>query len=298
MKRFQYLLLVMLTLLLFSCNEKSKTLKLASSTINGPFGECFEVVSRDYKVVGNQLNVEFLRIQKGMPDAQIVVEFLDDANNVLGTSDLNVNGDDFKFLLANKKGESSTLAFEMGNINPTWFRIIDVTPQDANNEAPKIIVKTDETEEPTTEEDPAMEEELDEAVDVLELVKEDEEGEESEPYDEEEEDKDLIDAIEESISTLSTTSSSSGSKDVDKLLDDYESFVNHYIEFYKKAQKGDIAAIAEYAAALEKAEKLDKELEKAKGDFTVAQMQRLLKIQQKMAGAALDSFDQFDGLQF
>lgn len=289
MKRFQYLLLLLLSLLMFSCNENGKTLNPMSSKISGPFGDCFEVVARGYKVVGNQVNVEFLRTKDGAVDSQIVAEFLDDAGNVMGVSNLDANGDDFRFLLANKVGESSTIAFEIGNINPTQFRIVGAIPQKEDDEAPKMIVKADETNVVETVEEQESKYDEDE--------EENEEDSEEEEYEAFEEDSDVIEEIEETISTQTTTSSSSSSKDIDKLLDDYENFVDHYIALCKKAQKGDASAIVEYAVVLEKVEKLEKELDKSNDDLTIPQMERLMKITQKMNEAALEGLQQFDDLQ-
>lgn len=73
--------------------------------------------------------------------------------------------------------------------------------------------------------------------------------------------------------------------DWDDLLDEYEKYVNKYIEVYKKAMAGDASAMAEYAELAAQAQKLAKQIEKAKGDMTSAQLQRYTKITAKMASA-------------
>ena len=74
--------------------------------------------------------------------------------------------------------------------------------------------------------------------------------------------------------------------DVDDLLNAYEKYVNQYIATLAKAKNGDASAMAEYAKLLQKATDLQKKLEKVKGDMTPAQMNRLLKIMQKLNKAA------------
>lgn len=89
--------------------------------------------------------------------------------------------------------------------------------------------------------------------------------------------------------TISSTTSSmeaiAASTDWDKLLNDYENYVNQYIAMYKKAMSGDATAMTEYVKLMEKAQKLADQLEKAEDDMTSAQIQRYLKITQKMANA-------------
>lgn len=81
--------------------------------------------------------------------------------------------------------------------------------------------------------------------------------------------------------------SDSGSADWDKVLDEYEKFVNSYISWVNKANKGSVSALAESAEMMEKAEKFSSKLESAKGDMSTAQMNRLLKLENKMAGVAI-----------
>ena len=70
------------------------------------------------------------------------------------------------------------------------------------------------------------------------------------------------------VKTQTTFSTSdSGGSDQDKILDDYEEFVNKYIKLAQKAQNGDMSAITEYAKILEKAQSLGEKLEKVKSDL-------------------------------
>lgn len=73
--------------------------------------------------------------------------------------------------------------------------------------------------------------------------------------------------------------------DLDKLLDEYEKYVDQYIQTYKKAMNGDMSAMSEYVKLAEQAQKLSDKIEKAKGELTDAQMKRYLKITKKMTDA-------------
>lgn len=90
----------------------------------------------------------------------------------------------------------------------------------------------------------------------------------------------------------STTSDvkTNDNEDYDKVLDDYEDYVDNYLVFLKKANEGDISAIEEYTELLEKAEDLSESLETAKTNngLTPKQLSRMLKIQNKMTSAIVD----------
>ena len=274
MKRVKYLLLAMLAFLLVSCIEKPKTLKPVSSRIEGPLADYFEVVVKDYRIVKNQVYLEFVRIKEGVMEPEIIAEFLDGNGNVLGTSNVDISSskDELRFLLANKVGESSTVSFAIGNVNPTQVRFGSIIPREGNMEAPEVALETDvvsvdniveETEIPIT---------IEEGLDIDEEMEDDD--------DEEEEDE---------IPTQSIQSSNS--RDWDKVLDDFESYVDHYISLLKKATNGDLSALTEYAVVLEKAEKLEKDLNAAQNEMTNAQMKRYVRITKKMTDAAFDMYD-------
>ena len=79
---------------------------------------------------------------------------------------------------------------------------------------------------------------------------------------------------------------SNSSNNWDKILDNYEIYVDRYIQLAKKAQNGDISAISEYAQCLEKAEELQKQLENADSNLSTNQLNRFNKIIAKLATAA------------
>jgi hypothetical protein len=90
-----------------------------------------------------------------------------------------------------------------------------------------------------------------------------------------------------SPTTESTTASASGSEDWDKVLSDYETYVDDYLKIIKKMNNGDASAAEEYPALLEKAQDLDKSLKEAQGNnsLSAAQMGRMIKIEGKMLKA-------------
>lgn len=82
------------------------------------------------------------------------------------------------------------------------------------------------------------------------------------------------------------SSYSSGSEDWDALLDSYEQYVDKYASFAKKAAKGDMNALSEYPALLQKAQNLSKKLQNAKGEMSPSQLERYARISNKLLQAA------------
>ncbi|MFN8323981.1 MAG: DUF6591 domain-containing protein [Chitinophagales bacterium] len=84
------------------------------------------------------------------------------------------------------------------------------------------------------------------------------------------------------------SSASSGSQDWDKLLKDYEEYTDQYIALMKKVKKNDASAISEYPGILEKAGELEDDLKKGESKLSSEQMSKMLKIQTKLASAAME----------
>ena len=80
--------------------------------------------------------------------------------------------------------------------------------------------------------------------------------------------------------------------DWDSLIDSYEQYVNKVIPYIEKATKGDLSALAEYPALMQKAVELSEKIEKAKGDMSASQLRRYLKITEKLSDAASKLADQ------
>jgi hypothetical protein len=92
-----------------------------------------------------------------------------------------------------------------------------------------------------------------------------------------------------STSTNATSNNTSNASmnnngDWDKMLDDYEDYIDQYIILYKKAIKGDQSAILEYPQMLAKASSLQSSMLKAQGNnqLSVKQLNRLSTIIMKM----------------
>lgn len=88
-------------------------------------------------------------------------------------------------------------------------------------------------------------------------------------------------------SKKATPKAKKGGKKWDTLLDDYEDYVQEYVAYYKKAIKGDQAALAAYPALLQKANKLQSSMAAAQSnnELSAAQIGRMMKIQAKMLEA-------------
>ena len=83
-----------------------------------------------------------------------------------------------------------------------------------------------------------------------------------------------------------TTSSTAKNAEWESALDEYEKYVDQYIELYKKAMAGDISALASYANLLESAENFAEKLEDAEDEMTVEQLNRYMDITQKLTTIA------------
>ncbi len=86
---------------------------------------------------------------------------------------------------------------------------------------------------------------------------------------------------------LCSASSSSAQQNWDKILDEYESYVDQYITMLKKSKAGDMTAMTEAASLMSKANSLSNQLNNAKDSMTTAQMTRLMQIATKMSSAAM-----------
>jgi len=89
----------------------------------------------------------------------------------------------------------------------------------------------------------------------------------------------------------SNTSSSvnNNSENWDEMLDDYEEYVDEYIKLLKKANNGDASVISEYSSMMNKAKDLQQSMVKAQNnnELNASQIKRMMKIQTKMANAAM-----------
>lgn len=105
-----------------------------------------------------------------------------------------------------------------------------------------------------------------------------------------------LDAIEEVVENIDveteeeaeeeTSTTSTASNDFDEVLDSYEEYVDQYVSYMKKAANGDMSALTEYPALMEKAQEVSKKLEDSKDEMSAAQASRYMQITNKMTAAA------------
>ena len=99
-------------------------------------------------------------------------------------------------------------------------------------------------------------------------------------------DKDKEGSAEEDTDTELSSTDTESTEDFDAVLESYEEYVDQYIALMKKAAKGDMDALSEYPALMEKAQELGEKMENAKGDMSASQLAKYQKITMKMAEAA------------
>lgn len=100
--------------------------------------------------------------------------------------------------------------------------------------------------------------------------------------------EELEDTVEEE--TKLSSKLTKGSENWDALLKSYEGYIDNYIKLMKKAKRGDLTAMASYTEYMQKAMDLQEKIEEAKGDLSVSQAAKLLKLQSKLAQAAAEIY--------
>ena len=189
--------------------------------------------------------------------------------NGIDVQDLSIKDEDLlklKKLLTGSEGDTEEIVFEGEYHNPDdapeWFKQAkQFTPYligDVSVESSSEIGIIDVPTEVSDVED-VMEQVSTVMEDVVEIMEDVEEG--------------------------TNNSISSGSEDWDSLLDTYESYVDKYISYMKKAANGDMSALSEYPALMEKAQELSEKIENAKDDMSSSQLKRYMNITMKMTNA-------------
>lgn len=189
--------------------------------------------------------------------------------NGIDVKDLSIKDEDLlklKKLLTGSEGDTEEIVFEGEYHNPDdapeWFKQAkQFTPYltgDVSVESSSEIGLIDVPTEVSDVED-VMEQVSTVMEDVVEIMEDVEEG--------------------------TNNSISAGSEDWDSLLDTYESYVDKYISYMKKAANGDMSALSEYPALMEKAQELSEKIENAKDDMSSSQLKRYMEITMKMTNA-------------
>lgn len=189
--------------------------------------------------------------------------------NGIDVQDLSIKDEDLlklKKLLTGSEGDTEEIVFEGEYHNPDdapeWFKQAkQFTPYltgDVSVESSSEIGLIDAPTEVSDVED-VMEQVSTVMEDVVEIMEDVEEG--------------------------TNNSISAGSEDWNSLLDTYESYVDKYISYMKKAANGDMSALSEYPALMEKAQELSEKIENAKDDMSSSQLKRYMNITMKMTNA-------------
>lgn len=261
MKAFKFFLVAALAVFLVSCKGSMTPI---SKKIQGPLGDYFEVVSKDYKAVDGKVSIEIKRVKDGFPDPWIEgmevgylggqftptfsVEFQDASGNVVSkdATDIVFDEKELEAVAALAVGETATITF------------------DCDKDADKFKISSDF--------------EVHQEIDSSSSYSSSGENNDDTSF--------SADESTGSDSESMSSSSSSSSEDWDAVLDSYSSYVDQYVALVKKAAKGDLTAMGEYASFLEKSEELSDKLERAKSDMSSSQVARYMKISAKMLKAA------------
>lgn len=278
MKTFKYFAIAIMAVCLVSCggkkdsNENEEIVITPETThIKGDLGDYFEVVDKEYTIThdfGDIVSIEVKRTAadysfdlKGVEPygtygqgvnghAGFGIEILDEKGNVIEKSAATADGLSGMYSSDDMKEALKLRAGETGTVR--WSFNFDGDKKPA-----KFRITSAYEEVDSSNWDSA-----------------------SSSSDDESDDNSSDD--DESYNSYSSTSS----QDWDALLDSYEQYVDKYISLMKKAANGDMSALTEYPALLEKAQEVSERLEDAKDEISSSQMARYMEITNKMATAA------------
>ena len=281
MKKFKYFAIAIMAVCLAACggkkgSEEKEEIVLTPETtqIKGDLGDYFEVVEKEYTVTndfGDIVSIEVKRTDadfsfdlkgvepygtygKGVTgNAGFGIEILDENGNVIekvAATESGLGGmyssDDMKEALKLKAGETGTVR---------WSFNFDSDKKPAKF---RLTSAYEEVDSSDWDSDSS-------SSDDDESSSSDDDDDEADSY---------------------SSSSSSGSQNWDALLNSYEQYVDKYISYMKKAAKGDMSALSEYPALMEKAQEFSEKMENAQGDMSASQWARYMKITNKMTQAA------------
>ena len=281
MKTIKYFAIAIMAVCLAACggkkgSEEKEEIVLTPETthIKGDLGDYFEVVDKEYTITddwGDMVSIEVKRTDadfsfdlkgvepygtygKGVTgNAGFGIEILDENGNVIekvAATESGLGGmyssDDMKEALKLKAGETGTVR---------WSFNFDSDKKPAKF---RLTSAYEEVDSSDWDSDSS-------SSDDDESSSSDDDDDEADSY---------------------SSSSSSGSQNWDALLNSYEQYVDKYISYMKKAAKGDMSALSEYPALMEKAQEFSEKMENAQGDMSASQWARYMKITNKMTQAA------------
>lgn len=263
MQKTKFFLLTALVALVCSCGKSGQELTPESTDVEGALGDCFNIVERTYKPVGeNQqiVTIELERTYSSLPfqvedgteinsfnttssakNVQVGfgIEFLDDEGNILDKVNAEASGlsasyspDEAVALVKLESGKTGSIRFVVNDEakKATKFRITSAYKENGTSVLPEEDIMSD--------------------------------------------------------SIISSDIVTSGSSDWDALLDSYEDYVGQYIAMMRKAANGDMSAMSEYPALMEKAQEYGEKLSNAQGTMSASQWSRYMRIHENMLKAA------------
>lgn len=279
MKTFKYFAIAIMAVCLAACggkkgSEEKEEIVLTPETaqIKGDLGDYFEVVDKEYPITddwGDMVSIEVKRTDvdysfdlkgvepygtygKGVTgNAGFGIEILDENGNVIEKVAATASGLGGMYSSDDMKEALKLKAGETGTVR--WSFDFD------SDKKPAKFRLTSAYEE----------------VDSSDWDSDSSSSDDDESSSSDDDDDDDTDSY-----------SSSGSQDWDALLNSYEQYVDKYISYMKKAAKGDMSALSEYPALMEKAQEFSDKLSGAQGQMTSAQWSRYMKITNKMTQAA------------
>ena len=108
----------------FACSDGGNSIKPVAKKINGPLGNFFEVVDRDYKIKDGKLSIEVQRIADGGPEdaswttePAFTVELLDEDGNLISSksTSLVLTKEQLEAVFSLGAEESSSITFDFNN---------------------------------------------------------------------------------------------------------------------------------------------------------------------------------------
>ena len=277
MKTFKYLTIAVMAISLVSCGGKKNSdenekivLTPETTSIKGDLGDYFKVVDKEYTVTndfGSLVTIEVERTDmdysfdlKGVEpygtsgrgvtgNAGFGIEILDEDGNVIEKTAATASGLSGMYSSDDMKEALKLKAGETGTVRWSFHFDSDKKPAQF-----RLTSSYEEVDSSNWESDNSS-------------------------FDDE-------DSSSSDIDESSSSSSSSGSHDWDALLNSYEQYVDKYISLMKKASKGDMSALSEYPALMEKAQEFSDQMQDAQGEMSSSQWARYMRITNKMANAA------------
>lgn len=91
-----------------------------------------------------------------------------------------------------------------------------------------------------------------------------------------------------SLTGAETAAEAASSENWDDVLSSYEEYIDQYIKLMKKAKEGDVSAVSEYPAMMDRANELGEKLQNASTTLSTEQLSRFTELQAKLTNAAAE----------